>query len=181
MMLTRRDLDIISFLEDYKIASTSTLTTFFFPSKRSCQMRLKTLADYKYIKRARMTMNHDYIYYIKKPYKVTHDLLITEFYRELKLSSNIISFVVEKQIGKIRPDAIFAFENRTQKLGLLEVEISNKGFDYEKFETFYRSGIYKEYFPMMPTVYVIGNKTKLPNNPLVNYKTINISLSDFRL
>lgn len=182
MMLTRRDLDILNFLEEYKIASTSTLTAVFFPSKSTCQKRMRILTDNKRVKRARLTMNHDYIYYVKKPHKVMHDLLVTEFYRELYYQSKILNFVVEKGLGRIRPDAIFGFEiSGIQRLGLLEVEISHKGFDYEKYESFYRSGAYKEWFPVMPTIYIVCNRVKLPVNSSLKYVTIKTDFSNFKL
>lgn len=182
MMLTRRDLDIINFLEEYRVASTSTLTAMFFPSLRSCQIRLKTLAVNQKIKRARLTMNHDYIYYTKKPYGVMHDLLCTEFCRELMSRATVLQCVIEKQLGKIRPDAVIAFKyNNKQCLGLLEVEISHKGFDFEKYENFYRTGAYKDFFPVMPTVYVVCKNAKLPKSTQIKYVTIKTDMSDFRL
>jgi hypothetical protein len=182
MMLTRRDLDIINFLEEYRIASTTTLQSLYFPSLRSCQIRLRTLVNSGKVKRARLTMNHDYIYYVKKPGNYMHDLLVTEFYRCLSQRCKILNFVPEKSLGKIRPDAIFAVEYEgRQKLGLLEVEISHKGFDFEKYEEFYRTAAFKGFFPVMPTVYVICRSTKLPKQSQVKYVTIKTDMSDFRL
>jgi hypothetical protein len=181
-MLTRRDLDILNFIEEYRIASTTTLTALFFPSLRSCQLRLRTLAVNGKVKRARLTMNHDYIYYVKKPGNFMHDLLVTEFYRELSQRSKILNFVSEKGLGKIRPDAIFGFEfEGKQRLGLLEVEISHKGFDFEKYEEFYRTVAYKEWFPIMPTVYIVGRNIKPPKTTQIKYVTIITDMSDFRL
>lgn len=182
MILTRRDLDIINFLEEYRIASTSTLQYLFFPSLRSCQIRLKTLYENKKINRARLTMNNDYIYYVKKPYGITHDLLVTEFYRELMKNSTVLNWAIQRKIGNIIPDAIFAFKiGDRQRLGVLEVEISHKGFDFEKYETMYRTGAYKEFFPIFPTVYVVGKNIKTPKISQIKYVVIKTDLSDFRL
>jgi hypothetical protein len=127
-------------------------------------------------------MNNDYIYYVKKPYGVMHDLLCTEFYRELMKRATVLQCAIEKPLGKIRPDAIFAYSlNGKQCLGLLEVEISHKGFDFEKYEEFYRTGAYKTYFPVMPTVYVICKNVKLPKSTQIKYVTIKTDMSDFRL
>jgi hypothetical protein len=127
-------------------------------------------------------MNHDYIYYVRKPGNYIHDLLVTEFYRELHKRSKILNFVIEKEIGEIRPDAIFGFEiDGKQRLGLLEVEISHKGFDFEKYETFYRSGVYKEYFPVMPMVYIVGRSIKVPKTSIVEYTIINTDLTNLKL
>ena len=182
MMLTRRDLDIIDFLEDYKIASTSTLRTLFFPSLSSCQKRLKTLYDNKKVKRARLTMNHDYIYYTKKPSQYMHSLLITEFYRELAKNTEVLSFKVQQKLGKIIPDSIFLYKiNERQQIGLLEVEISHKGFDYDKYWEFYKSGEYKKWFPIMPTIYVVCKNAKIPEDTPLRFVKIKTDVSDFRL
>jgi hypothetical protein len=143
---------------------------------------LKKLAENGRIKRARLTMNHDYIYYTKKPGNYMHDLLVTDFYRELQKRVKVLNFVSEKQIGKIRPDGIFAYEiDGKQRLGLLEVEISHKGFDFEKYEEFYRTAAYKEFFPVMPTVYIVCRSAKLPKSSQIKYVTIKTDISDFRL
>jgi len=182
MMLTRRDLDIISFLEDYRIATTSTIAKIFFPTDNACRKRLKTLADNNRVKRARMTMNYDYMYYVKKPSKLPHDLLVTEFYRLLILNSKVIHYKIDKELGDIRPDAIFAFEkDNRQCLGLLEVEISNKGFNYDKYDKFYKSGAYKEFFPIMPTVYVVSNTAKIPRDTPIKFIKMATNMNDFRL
>jgi hypothetical protein len=181
-MLTRRDLDIINFLEEYRIASTSTLKTLFFPSLSACQKRMKTLNDNSKVKRARMTMNYDYLYYVNKPKKVMHDLLVTEFYNHIIDQSKVLQFRIDKELGKIRPDAIFAFEkNGRQQLGLLEVEISHKGFDYEKYETFYKTAAYKNWFPIMPTVYVVCQNAKIPKDTPIKFIKCNPDLSDLKL
>ena len=182
MMLTRRDLDIIYFLEDYKVASTQTLKELFFPSLSACQKRLKILYDNKRVQRVRPYLNHDYEYFIKKPKRYTHCLLATEFYRELSKQSKVDTFLVDKELGNIRPDAIFGYEiNGKKYIGLLEVEISNNGFNYEKYEKFYSSGDYKKFFPVMPTVYMIYRNGKQPQDTKVKYIRLNINLDNFKL
>jgi DNA-binding Lrp family transcriptional regulator len=182
MVLTRRDLDIINFLEDNRIASTSTLNTLFFPSLSACQKRMKTLFDNKRVKRARLMMNYDYIYYVNKPKKVMHDLLVTEFYNSLMKQRNVLQFRIDKELGKIRPDAIFVYEkDGKQQLGLLEVEISHKGFNYQKYETFYKSGSFRTWFPVMPTVYVVCQNAKLPKDGSINFIKVKTDMSDLKL
>ena len=182
MMMTRRDLDIISFLEDYRIASTTTLKQLFFPSLMTCQARIKKLYDNGNIKRARMTMNYDYLYYVKKPSKVTHDLLVTEFYGKLLNNSEVLQYKIDKELGNIRPDSIFAYKIKEEvNIGLLEVEISHKGFDYEKYEKFYKSGEYIKWFKVMPTVYVVCKNAKIPTDTKINFICIKTDMNDFRL
>ena len=182
MMLTRRDLDIIDFIEEYKIASTSTLDQLFFHSKRACQNRMRILAMNNRVKRARLTLNHDYIYYVKKPSQYMHSLLITDFYRELTKHTEVLSYKVQQKLDKIIPDSIFLYKiNEVQYIGLLEVEISHKGFDWEKYDMFYKTGAYKDYFPIMPTVYVICKHAKIPKDTPIKFIKIKTNMSDFRL
>jgi hypothetical protein len=125
-------------------------------------------------------MNNDYLYYIKRPYGVMHDFLCTEFYRELSIHSKVLQFAIDRQLGKIRPDAIFAFKiGDRQCLGCLEVELSHKGFDFDKYEEFYKTGAFKEFFPVMPTVYIVG-KVKPPKS-MIKYVVIKPDMSDFKL
>jgi hypothetical protein len=181
-MLTTRDLSILDFLDTYKIASTSTIAELFFPSKISCYKRLQTMYNEKVIKRSRESLNNEFIYYKKNPPKqYKHRLLVTDFYRELHKRTTVVSFKPECVLENIRPDAVFAYKlNGKTYLGLLEVEISNKGFS-NKYEGFYTSELYKKFFPVFPQIYVIGSRIKLPQNAKNNYIIIDDKLSNFRL
>lgn len=179
-MLTTRDMQIIEFLNDYKIASTSTIAELFFPSIEACYKRLQVLVRNKAVKRIRDSINNEYLYYHKKiPRQLKHALLVTDFYRELHKKSEVFSFKIEPTLDNIRPDAIFAYRYMSKNyLGLLEVEISNKGFDYGKYERFYSSECYKNHFPVMPTVFVVGNKNriKIPDRIKVDFKIIDVNM-----
>lgn len=181
-MITTRDMQIVEFLDGYKIANTSTIAELFFPSAEACYKRLQVLSENKVIRRMRDSINNEYLYFHKKiPKQLKHSLLVSSFYRELHRISgvNILNFKIEPTLGDIRPDAVFAYKyNGKNYLGLLEVEISNKGFNYGKYERFYGNGDYKSYFPAMPTVFVVGDNIKLPedNKTKVQYKIIKTSL-----
>ena len=134
------------------------------------------------MQRIRPYLNHDYEYFVKRPKRYTHSLLATEFYRELLKQSKVDTFLVEKELGNIRPDALFGYElNGKKYIGLLEVEISNNGFNYDKYEKLYNTGEYKKVFPVMPTVYMIYRNGKIPTDTKVNYIRLNASLGNFKL
>lgn len=40
----------------------------------------------------------------------------------------------------------------------MEVELSNKGLDINKYKKLYLSGEYKNYFPIFPLIIVVSNK-----------------------
>lgn len=144
-MLTSRDFDVLEFLENYKVANTTILQYFFFPSLSTCQKRLLKLVQSKQLKRARDSINNEYIYYIKKPKQLNHSLKVTQLYMELSKKYEIVHFKTEVNIGNIRPDAIFGYkENNKAKIGMLEVELSNKEFNLKKYEHYIKSGAAKE-------------------------------------
>lgn len=182
MNLTSRDLDVIEFVTEYKVASTSTIAEVFFPSKISCYRRLQVLNSNKELNRIRDNINSEYIYFKKRPKQFRHSLLVSEFYRELHKKGEIISFKIEPTMGNIRPDAVFGYTYHTKTyLGLLEVEISNKGFNHGKYEKFYSSGEYKNYLPVMPTVFILSDKVKLPETSDINYVLISTDFNNFKL
>jgi hypothetical protein len=173
-MTTTRDLDIKEFLKEFKVANTTTIANLFFPSLSACQKRLKKMVDSKEIKRDRDSINNEYIYYIKRPQQLKHSLLVTKFYSYMSKQYNIATFKIEPVLENIRPDAVFGYEKHGKKyIGLLEVEISNKGFNFLKYEKFYSSETYKNFYPVMPTIFIVSDTVKLQQTK-VNYELLNL-------
>lgn len=165
MKLTSRDLEAIDFLEFHRIASTSTLEHFIYKSRRVAQRRLKMMADSKYVKRSQDYINRDYSYYIEKPKQFRHSLLITEFYKEFSKYVDIKYFETQKKIDHIIPDGLIGYvESGIKKVAILEVEISNKGFDYAKYHNF----PYKKYFNTFPNVFVVS-KHRIKKDNKINF------------
>lgn len=180
-MLTTRDYEIIEFLREFKVASTETIAELMFPSLSACQKRLKVLCDNKKINRIRDNINRQYIYFVSRPKQLRHSLLVTDFYRELhKRVDDVVNFKLEPVLGDIRPDAVFGYRlNKKGYIGLLEVEISNKGFNTVKYDKFYREDCGK-YFPAQPILFIVSDTVKLFRaNFMVHI--FNTSLSDFCL
>lgn len=175
-MITDRDYKVIDFLNDYKIATTSTLEHFFYPSKRVAQRRLKALVDEKYIKKSRDSINQDYYYYLKKPKQLKHSLLITEFYREFSKCYKIEHFQVQKKIDNLIPDATIGYiDSNINKVVFLEVEISNNGFNYQKYKQFN----YKKYFNVMPNVFII-TRQQIKQDKNINFIQIRDVKTDLK-
>ena len=178
-MITTRDMKIVDFLNDYKIASTSTIAELFFPSRIAAYKRLQVLSENKIVRRMRDSINNEYLYYKKLPRQLKHSLLVSDFYRELHMKCEIINFKIEPVMGDIRPDAVFGYKYRGKTIvGLLEVEISHKGFNYVKYERFYSSEAYKNFLPVMPTIFIVGDNVKLPNDSKVHYKIVKTDFSN---
>jgi predicted transcriptional regulator len=184
-MLTTRDLQVIDFISEYKVATTSTIAEVFFPSKIACYKRLQQIYNQNMVRRTRDFISQEYIYHVKKnpPQQVRHSLLVTDFYRELhKKADSIVSFKIEPILGDIRPDAIFGYIYKGKNyLGLLEVEISHKGFNFSKYEKFYNGQSYKTYLPVMPDVFVVGDNIKLSQASNIKYRMINTDFNNFTL
>lgn len=176
-MTTDADYMAIDFLQSFKVASTETLAEIFYNGKiRTAQHRLRQLAEKKLVRRSREYVTNQYIYYTKKPSQLRHSLLVTDFYRELhKYTSSIVFFAKETDICGKRPDAVFGYRiNQTEYLGLLEVEISNKGFDCDK----YRNSKFVNYFPVVPKLFIISNQPKIKTDGLLCPCTVlNVGLS----
>jgi hypothetical protein len=182
-MMTTRDIDIVEFLDEYKVARTSTLAEIFFPSIHSCYNRLSVLSENRLLHRSRDFITNEFIYHKKKlPKQLTHSLLVSDFYRELHKRCKVISFKIEVTMDNMRPDAVFGYSIGDKNyFGILEVEISHKGFNYGKYERFYSSEAYKTYLPVMPVIFVVGDRVKLPDRSSVHYKVINTDFSNFIL
>lgn len=157
-MVTSKDFEVIEFLKQYKVATTDTIKTLFYGNLRTTQHRLKVLSDKKLLNRSRDNVSNEYIYYLKRPAQLRHKLLVTDFYRELSKQCKIAFFTPEPQIHNRRPDAFFGYTiNGVNKLGFLEVEISNKGFDYSK----YSDKTWCQELPLLPKIFVVSDKLKL--------------------
>ena len=155
-MLTKRDVKIIEFLEQYKIASTTILTHFFFPSEQTCRRRLKYLYDNHKIDRERDFVNNEYLYFLKKPRQLKHSLYVVKFYHMLHKNYTVESFEIEKKMADIRPDAVFTYKDKGMTItGLLEVELSNKGLNQSKYERFIVNRSYRDYFNNIPVVFAV--------------------------
>jgi hypothetical protein len=178
---TTRDRQIVEFIDDYKVATTSTIAELFFPSVEACYKRLQVLNANNQIKRIRDSINNEYIYYKKLPKQIKHSLMVSNFYRELHKLAEVANFKIEPDMGEIQPDAVFGYKYRGKNyLGLLEVEISHKGFNYAKYEKFYSSGSYQKYLMVMPTIFVVGDSVKLPDRTNIKYLVIKTDFSNLK-
>jgi len=164
-MITDRDYEVIEFLKTFKVASTDTLTELFYKNPRTARYRLKQLTDKKMIRRSRDAVTNQYLYFVKKPAQLRHSLLVTDFYRELnKYTSQVVFFARETEICGKRPDAVFGYRiNKDEYVGLLEVEISHKGFDCDK----YRNSKFVNYFPVKPKLFIVSNQKKIKTDDLL--------------
>lgn len=175
-MITQRDAQMMHFIGQFKAAHTSTIQELFYPSYRVTAYRLKTAIDAGELKRDRDGWSGEYLYYIKKPKQLRHALLLTDFYRELHKAAKIIKFIPEPQIGNVRPDAVAGFSiDGYNRLAFIEVEISHKGFNAEKYERLN----WQQHFPVRPEIIAITNaEASVPGYKVMS---VNTEFSNFKL
>lgn len=170
--MTTRELYIMDFLKEYKVARTSTLCHFFFYGKSSCYNILWKMSKSGMIQKQKLVdgyVNSENIYYLKKPpAQLRHALTLTDFYCKWDKTYGVEDFVAQKALGDVIPDAVMRYDG---KFALVEIELSKKGFNYLKYEQWYASGKYKAYFDEMPEVIVYGN-AKIPTSTKVKYTVV---------
>ena len=141
--MTERDLLVLQFLTSVRAASTRQIQESFFNGLNPSVSynRLKYLTDNKFVKRKYMHLDpnsNTHIYYLDKcPSKkaIRHELLITQFYVELKkLNFEILSFEKTPIYRGFRPDAIVEFKTDKEQVKkvFLEVQLSKHSV-YEKY------------------------------------------------
>lgn len=158
-MITSRDMKVMSFIEEFKVATTDTIQELFYPSLRVAQNRLKKLYDNKMIKRERHHFTRQYLYYIRKTKQLKHDLILSDFYREMSNILAIAKFKKEFAIANLRSDGLIAYRQDDKNyIAFIEVQISNIQADVNKYIKLYESEEYKKYFPVFPQVIIISDK-----------------------
>ena len=172
MRLTKRDINVIEFIREFRVASTSDLIDLFGFNQPNCNRRLKQLMEeFKDLKKIEYNPTYNFyndkykaklknqnVYYWKRKSKsMEHDLLINRFYIELKQSDIIIKeFKREYRITlddfTVIADANIILEYNGKEYNyLLELE-NQKSFNYKKYYKLELEGI------EVPTVIVCSNR-----------------------
>ena len=172
MRLTKRDINVIEFIKEFRVVSTSDLIDLFGFNQPNCNRRLKQLMEeFKDLKKIEYNPTYNFyndkykaklknqnVYYWKRKSKsMEHDLLINRFYIELKQSDIIIKeFKREYRITlddfTVIADANIILEYNGKEYNyLLELE-NQKSFNYKKYYKLELEGI------KVPTVIVCSNR-----------------------
>ena len=181
IILTKRDEEIIRFLNDYKCANTSTIANIFFNgSKRPCNRRLKNLKEHGFIKSSQEFVCLEQIHYInKKPSQIKHSTIVSNFFGELyKNNIEVLKTKLEFKIDNVRSDLLLVCKIDS-KTKIFFIEVCNtKKFDINKYIKLKNNNKWKEYFPFFPSIIVISNKPYETNKD-INIIGMNLDLNNF--
>lgn len=138
-MITKRDQDILNFIEEFHAATSSQINRLFFAntSYRYGLKRLHYLYSQGFIHRRRSTINNDYAYYINNKsllQQLHHDLIRAELYSHINNTFKVLQWNNEAPVSSIRPDALCYIENHGIVFPVLvEVHLNNK-FNFDKYK-----------------------------------------------
>ncbi len=176
MRLTNRDIEVIEFLKEFKVLSTSNLVQLFGFNQPNAHRRMKQLMqEFKDIKKMdyiatdnfysnnyKSILKNENVYYWKRKSKsVQHDLLINNFYltlmeRTKDTDMEVIEFKREHRITgdnfTIIADGYILIRYKGKEYEyLLELE-NNKDFNYKKYYRLESEGI------LVPPIIVCTNR-----------------------
>lgn len=149
--MTQTDLRVIEFLNEFKIARTSTLAQLFYQSQRAAQRRLHALAASGKIKRI---MAGEYLYFTKMPKQTLHALTLTDYIRDVSKRARIDVMQAEYKCGGVRCDALLVVNGIPK---FIEVQLSGPP-DTQKYTHLKLSQDWRKHFKVFPEpVYVGGS------------------------
>lgn len=175
LQLTDRDMKVINFIKEFKMASTSTIARLFFPSKATAEKRLRKLVDNRKLFRTRETILDEYVYYIKRPTNSKHCILIAEIYSKLATNKDIqlIKYNREYEIKfrtkSLRTDLMAVIKSNGKLIPIL-IEIDLTKAYKDKYTEYINSKYYQQKFPMIPKIIVISNRTPKSSINIIWYK-----------
>ena len=190
-MLTNRDIEIIEFIKEFKLLSSSQIQRLFNMTQPKTSKRMnyiveniKEVKKYRYNptnnfytdKYRNILKNENIYYYNKKPSAIMHDLLTNEVYLYLKERFDIVTFEKEYRISMddefvVRADVYFVMQHENKEYEfLIEVE-NNKSFNSYKYNKLLDQGY------IAPPIIVISDRRAYGTKGLDIIKT-RLNMSD---
>lgn len=186
--ITDRDKEIKEFLREVIVADTETIHKIFFSnaSDRVCQARLRALENNNFIKSFRPDILSQKIWYIsKKPSSYIHKIAFSQLLgklheQDIKILKYRTPFKIGEGKGSLIADGFIAVNiNGINKIYLVEVDRCKK-FDLDKYINCLESKLYKDKFPIMPSILSITDKKVKMDNRL-DIKTCKLDFSNLNL
>lgn len=160
-MLTKRDKQIIRFIEDFGAITRKQVERLFFSdvkySTSLANKRLLEIIKEPHIVRSREPHTNQYIYHLKGVKQLEHRILRSEFYlRLITFGGQIKTFISEYRASNLRADAFCIYEKDGYRYYFcLEVQTDNK-LDLGKYIGLYESDDWP--FKIFPRVVVISDR-----------------------
>jgi hypothetical protein len=181
-MLTKRDREVLTWLEEYKSVTLSQSTYFFFNGiYESARRRMNQLEEMGFLKSINNNLLNSKVYFQNKLIR-DHNLFIYEFLKVIKMNGGeIIKFETQPQYmdKKIRPDAfiIFSFQGNVYFI-LLEVDLTHytSNTKMQKYEELYKTGELQEQCCGTFPIVVIARPTNGIRYNSANFNVIYLDL-----
>lgn len=149
-MLTKRDREVLTWLEEYKSITLSQCSHLFFGGcYESARRRMKQLENIGLVKSINNNLLNSKVYFQDKLIR-DHNLFVYEFLKVIKINGGeIIKFKTQPQYmdKKIRPDGfiIFSFQDNVYFI-LLEVDLTHytSNTKMQRYEELYKTGELQE-------------------------------------
>ena len=198
MRLTNRDIMLIDFIREFRVASTSDIMELFKFNQPNCNKRMKILMEeFKDLKKMDYNPTHNFysdkykiglknqnVYYWKRKSKsIEHDLLINRFYIELLQQAKDNGFIIKEFKREHRitldnftviADAYILIEYKGSECEyLLELE-NNKSFNYKKYYKLEVEGI------LVPPIIVCTDRKVYNYCKKLEIIKVKLNLSDMK-
>ena len=178
-MITKRDQDILNYLDDFKISTTKQIHRIFFNglSYRCCARRLEQLEKYGHIKHTNSTIDISFAYYTdKKPVQIHHNLLRSEIYSHIINMYNVLEWHNEYSFQNIRSDSFAYIDDHGIPFPVfLEVHLGNS-FNFDKYNILAKENDLKVIFGLMPRVVIFTDRNvSLPKNSPIKFKLVDVN------
>lgn len=171
--INERDLEIISFIKNYKCVTSQMIAELYFSEANNNVMlsnrRLNKIAQVKKLNRYRENVLSPNIWYFgKRPVNLKHTLIIAELYTHLKTHYDCIRIEREYMIkygnGKSLKADLMAVININKKPIPFLFEIDLKSPYNYKWDEYITQGYYKTKFPTPPTIISISRFNHVKSN-----------------
>lgn len=183
-MLTQRDREVLTWIQDYKAISVAQCTELYFGGNyEGCRRRLKQLEDMEFLKSYITRYSKEKVYYVDKKLS-EHDLNIYNFLKVIKKhGGEIIKIKNQPQYlnGAIRPDSfiIFSYKDNVYFI-LLEVDLTHytSMTKMQKYEELYKSGeLQKDCYNTFPIIIIARPSLDGIRYNSNNFHTVYLDLS----
>ena len=151
--MTARDLQVLEFVNAFKLARTVTIARLYYGDNlRVAQRRLQAMYDENKLQRVK---DKELIYYARMPKQINHALAVTDYLAYLSRSHELRDYRAEYKCGNVKADALVSLDGRPT---FVEVQLTGQP-DMIKYLSLRVSKEWQDYFEHFPEVRLMSDKT----------------------